>query len=127
MNTSTTKKLTPRQIQVQEFWKARVDSFSLDDEKKICQAYRVHLIGATDYEDMSRVHAGLDESKDDFNGFYNTISDILKPSEAELEVLVSEGLDFVGFIHMLTKPYGHINNRPSGVILANMVASQYRH
>ncbi|MBT4136255.1 hypothetical protein HOD75_02165 [archaeon] len=102
MNTSY-REPSAKERQVEEFWRSRVDSFDFEDERRICDAYMEHIIGTDDYEEMGLVHAGVREGKGDYSGFYDAISDVIHPSVDELEVLVSEGFEWAGFMFMLTK------------------------
>ena len=121
----TDYELFPRKKQVEQFWRARVGSFSRTDEQRICQAYKRHVVGAETHEEMSLVHAGIKEGKEDYASFYREISDILKPNEEELEVLVSEGFDWAGLIGLLAEKNGYLSwNNPAAQIVANMVGNK---
>ncbi len=116
--------LSPRQKHVEQFWKSRQGSFSVEDEQRICHAYETHVLGTTTYDEMSLVHAGVKSGKEDYTSFYRELSDILNPTHEEFEALALEGFDWVGLIHLLASSHGYSTARPAGRILANMHANK---
>ena len=69
---------------------------------------------------MGRIHAGIKKGKEDYASFYREIADILKPTEKELEVLITEGFDWAGLMCLLAAPRGYSVNSPAGEIVCNM-------
>ena len=116
--------LSQRQQQVEQFWKERISSLSIEDEQKICQAYKKHVLGATTHREMGLIHAGIEKGKEDYASFYREISDVLKPNEAELEILASEGFDWAGLMCLLAGRREYSLASPAAQVVSNMVANK---
>ncbi len=117
-------KLSPGQKQVEQFWRARLGSFSPADEQRICQAYKRHVVGAKTHEEMGLIHSGIKKGKEDYASFYREISDILNPNEEELETLVSEGFNWAGLMCLLAEQNGYSLDSPAAQVVANMVGNK---
>jgi hypothetical protein len=116
--------LSPRQKEAEDFCKKRIGSFSIQDEEKICESYKKHILGVKTYAEMGPIHAGIKKGKEDYASFYHDIADILKPTENELEILVSEGFDWAGLMCLLASQHDYSTRTPAGGIICNMVCNK---
>lgn len=116
--------LSPRQKEVEDFWKKRKGSFFIQQERRICDAYKKHILGVKTYEEMGPIHAGIKKGKEDYASFYYDIVDILQPTKKELEILIAEGFDWAGLMCLLASQRGYSTRSPAGGIIVNMHANK---
>ena len=113
--------ITSEQLQVEKFWKDRIGSFTLEQEEKICDAYKKYIIGTTDFHQMGLVHAGVNDARDDYAGFYGELVNLLNLSGDKTQTLVREGFDYAGLMCRLARANDCSGKRtPSQQIVDNM-------